>query len=157
MELMGQPGAGAINKSVALVVIAIENGATDQQSAGSSDKPPETTRATGQKWFVRAGSLQFRIESKFSIGTMNYGDGIKQIDTNKDKGLSTPPIHGRQMQLMSPFGQTLTVAITEPPPVKGSVPVTPEADTNNPWRIEPVMRPVPKALWAQCKLSHCIF
>ncbi|KAF2465819.1 uncharacterized protein BDR25DRAFT_378525 [Lindgomyces ingoldianus] len=139
LPLIKQPGPGSDPNKTAMCVIAIEKGSADEKSS-------KTNRDTGEKWFVRAGSLQFRVETKFPIEDMDYGDSYVQ---NKSQDLkpsvpATGAIYGRPMQLKEPYKSHLSVKVVPPGPA-----IDPKVDDSNPWLVMPLIRSLPKALWAK--------
>ncbi|KAF2737786.1 hypothetical protein EJ04DRAFT_86888 [Polyplosphaeria fusca] len=126
LPLVKQPGPGSDANKTAMCVIAIEKGSADEKTS-------KTGRETGDKWFVRAGSFQYRIETKFPIDSMDYGKKFKGPVAKTER------IYGRPMQLQNPYTSTLHIEINAP----GT-----ETDPN-PWLVQPLIRSLPKALWAQ--------
>ena len=132
--------AALASSSSALIVAALVAGSATDQVASSSQQ-------TGSMWAVRAGGVQFRIECKFPIDDMSWGDGLVQQSWKQSSNSPpTPPIYARPMQLTSPCTSLLTVSIAPPVPAASVA-----SDTNKPWAVTPYMKNVPDALWTQCK------
>jgi hypothetical protein len=134
--------------SSALIVIALEEGSVPDQVATANGK-------TGNKWFVRAGSLKFRIECKVPLDDMLFGDGTKSQSWDKLEKTdpNTPAIksiYARPMQVMKPLTSLLTVTVVPPAP---AVAKTAATDDENPFRVTPILRNLPNAIWDECNLS----
>ncbi|KIV83365.1 hypothetical protein PV11_05397 [Exophiala sideris] len=83
------------------------------------------------KWYVRAGTFTFRVQTRFACtkaSCNNESAVLNGSDLTNDSVYSTP------MHVSDPITSELTVTIT---------PNT----SSNPWRLTPVMKDVPKALW----------
>ena len=150
LELVRQtrPGqtAGLKSSSSALIVAALVAGS-------ATEKVTSSVQATGGMWSVRAGGVSFRIECKFPIDDMSWGDGLvqrswKQSVQGTNQAINTPAIYARPMQLQSPCTSLLTVSIVPPVPAASA-----STDTNLPWTVSPYTKNLPDALWTQCKLT----
>lgn len=143
LDLVKQPGPGSQTRDTAMCVVAIEKGSADEKSTS-------TNRDTGEKWFVRAGSFQFRVETKFPIDDMEYGDSYKAYQSQdlNPPGFTPSAIYARPMQLDNACNSRLTVHVVPP-----GAAIRPEDDDANPWLVSPLIRSLPKALWAKCRFT----
>src|SRR5277367_677479 len=128
-----------------LMVVSIVQGA-------NTDKTTSSKAAPGDKWYLRAGSSQFRVETKFALDDMTCGDGLKSQSWAKTVEDSTTksllkPIYARQMQVLDPLSSNMTVTIVSAIPPA----IDPAHDVENPWNVTPVNRQLPDGIWAQCK------
>ncbi|KAH8797908.1 hypothetical protein F5884DRAFT_758905 [Xylogone sp. PMI_703] len=148
LALVKQPGPSTtdITKSNPnLLLIVIEQGSVDEKTVNGA-------KITGDKWYVRAGSFKFRVESKFALSQTRCGDGTKSIEEDDPNTKLNPnPIYARPMRKDVALTSTLDVEITfdtTASSVTGTVPVVnPAADDNSPWNLLPLMKKVPKAIW----------
>ncbi|KAL8672156.1 MAG: hypothetical protein Q9168_003379, partial [Polycauliona sp. 1 TL-2023] len=137
---------GLASSSSALIVNALVSGSATDQVASS-------TQRTSDMWAVRAGAVSFRVECKFPIDDMSWGDGIKQQGwkqsvQNTPQDVNSPPIYARPMQLTQPCYSLLTVNIIPPVPA-----VDAAHDTDKPWIVEPYTKNLPDALWTKYNSS----
>jgi hypothetical protein len=134
--------------SSALIVIALVEGSVPDQIATANGK-------TGAKWFVRAGSLKFRIECKVPLDDMSFGDGTNsqswiQLEKTDPNAPKMQPSYARPMQVLKPLSFLLTVTVTPPPPAGSQDPKAPAVDDENPFRVTPILRNLPNAIWDEC-------
>jgi hypothetical protein len=66
VSVVREPGPSSQGQA-GLVVIAIEAGSANEKTDTADQKP-------GTVWHVKAGQFKFRVECKFPLSTMNYGD-----------------------------------------------------------------------------------
>jgi hypothetical protein len=150
LDQIRKPGPGSTEDSQLIVCAYVAGAITDTKQ---DPKTEQTPRDTGDKWFVRAGSFEFRMECKFPMDKMIYGDGTvtTTADPSTSNTITRHPIFSR---LMDPadgqLASTVTVTIVN---TDDKTPFSsPAADKNNQFLITPVFRNLPKALWQQCKL-----
>ncbi|KAL9607824.1 MAG: hypothetical protein Q9167_007297 [Letrouitia subvulpina] len=119
--------------SSALIVATLVAGAATEKITSSQQQ-------TGGMWSVRAGGVSFRIECKFPIDDMSWGDGSVQQSWKKSApdATETPPIYARPMQLTTPCTSLLTVSI-----------VPPDSGHEKPWAVNPYTKNLPDALWTE--------
>jgi hypothetical protein len=143
LDVVRKPGLGsAETKSVDLVVIALENGSASDKTTDASSTAGDIKRNTGDKWFVRANALRFRIESKMPMDSAKIGDGFKSVNFHPQQD----PIFARLTHEPTAVTSVMTVTITAP------IPLTSAADDlENPWNVTPFIRGLPNALWKQCR------
>ena len=132
--------AGMAASSSALLVPTLVAGAATEEVKSSQQQ-------TGGTWVVRAGDVSFRIECKFPIDDMSWGDGLVQQSWRQSTmdATATPPIYARPMQLKSPCTSLLTINIVPPVPASDAA-----TDTNKAWAVTPFTKNLPDALWTQC-------
>jgi hypothetical protein len=150
LDQIRKPGPGSTEDSQLIVCAYVAGAVADTKQ---DPKTEQTPRDTGDKWFVRAGSFEFRMECKFPMDKMIYGDGTvtTTADPSTSNTITRHPIFSR---LMDPadgqLASTVTVTIVN---TDDKTPFSsPAADKNNQFLITPVFRNLPKALWQQCKL-----
>ncbi|KAL9046182.1 MAG: hypothetical protein Q9214_000918, partial [Letrouitia sp. 1 TL-2023] len=121
------------SSSSALIVATLIAGAATEKITSSQQQ-------TGGIWSVRAGGVSFRIECKFPIDDMSWGDGSVQQSWKKSAAdvTETPPIYARPMQLTTPCTSLLTVSIVPPVP-----------SHDKPWTVDPYTKNLPDALWTE--------
>lgn len=126
--------AALSSSSSALIVATLVAGAATEKITSSQQQ-------TGGTWSVRAGGVSFRIECKFPIDDMSWGDGSVQQSWKKSAtdATETPPIYARPMQLTTPCTSLLTVSIVPPVP-----------SHDKPWVVSPYTKNLPDALWTEC-------
>ena len=140
--LTGAPDSGNANSPASspdIIVVALSAGAaTEAISKASQD--------TGYRWAVRAASFRFRVESKMPVGDATIDsdlstpiDSIEKRTEDKDT-----KIYARLTQSLTPLHSELTVKVIRPEDA--------DRDTGNKWRILPIEKRLPAALWGKCKL-----
>jgi len=147
--VLQQRGADASASSSALAVVAIEQGSANEKTTSSQQK-------TGDKWFVRCGSFQFRVESKIPINDMILTNEVTPWKASEQVKIPSPSdleyaAYARLMHATSPlisdtahpeYGLRLNLDI--------AYPVKPDLG-ENPFRLTPLIRNMPNALWDKCK------
>ncbi|KAL8692915.1 MAG: hypothetical protein Q9218_002141, partial [Villophora microphyllina] len=131
------------SSSSALIVPALVAGAATEKITSSQQQ-------TGGMWSVRAGGVSFRIECKFPIDDISWGDGLKQQSWKQspsaanDPAANTPYIYARPMQLTERCISVLTVNIVPPVPAANAA-----SHPDKPWAVTPYTKNLPDALWAK--------
>ncbi|KAL8832469.1 MAG: hypothetical protein Q9191_000239 [Dirinaria sp. TL-2023a] len=130
------------NSSALIVPTLVAGAATEKITSGQGQ--------TGDIWTVRAGGVSFRIECKFPIDDLSWGDGVimqswrQSAGAANDPAAASPPIYTRPMQLTSPCTSLLTVSIVSPVP-----PTDVASDKDKPWTVSACTKNLPDALWTQ--------
>jgi len=144
LEQVAKPGPGSPATSALIVCAYVAGAVTDTKADPNIEVTP---RETGNTWFVRAGSFKFRIECKFPMNKMIYGDGTK-------KKTAAPPsndIYSRLMETSETLPSVVEVTIKnldDPTTFPSEA-----ADTDNQFLVTPSFKSLPKALWQKCKSS----
>jgi len=140
LTLVQKPGPGS-DQNAGMVVLAIEAGSVAQDTNDAES-------ASGQTWYVRAGSFVVRLECKIPIDVLVYDDG--HDNTKNTFSNDTGPIYANPMGESSALTSTVTFNI-----VPGDTTNNPRTKPENPWILTPYIKNVPFALWAQCKSLPC--
>jgi hypothetical protein len=138
---MGAQGTKGADEAM-LVVVALSAGA-------ATETPTAYDQKTGGRRSVRAGTLRFRIESKFAVGEALIDSGSKEHIEHCDDAiaLKKQPIYGRLTRNPRPLKSTLTIEVS-----RGGAPV----EGYKPWRVLPFDKALPKGMWAQCNKTFLL-
>ena len=137
-QLLLQSKPGAMEKFRALAAAAPEDDAgqahvitcetgLDPGAGGQASTP-------SAPWNVRAGTFTFRVQCIFAINSAAATDG-------EETSLKTD-VFGKPMQLVNALSSTLVATITSDEEGEGTVV----------WRIAPVIKQEPQAIWGKCML-----
>lgn len=89
------------------------------------------------QWFVRAGTFTFRTQTRLACTTASCNKTTNAASSINASGFTTDSVYSTPMHVSQPITSELAVTVTP--------------GTVNPWRLTPVMKNVPQAVWAQCR------
>ena len=129
-----------------MVVVAIVTGSAD-------DKTSTPKAGRDDHWFVRGGAFSFRVQSKFAmdsmVRSMKFSDGTTSLTSPPDPAVpAAPGIFARPMHHDAQLTSTLKVTVERV--ADRNAPRT-TIDPDKPFKVEPIIRQVPLALWGACK------